>query len=100
MKRYRAALIGCGGMSTSHLRALNEVPEIDVVAVCDIDEGRLQAVGDAFNVANRYTDYHAMFAAERPDMVSIATQGPQHCAATIAAAEHGVHVLCEKPMAP
>ncbi len=99
MKRYRAALIGCGGMSTSHLRALNEVPEIDVVAVCDIDEDRLQAVGDAFNVANRYTDYHAMFATERPDMVSIATQGPQHCAATVAAAEHGVHVLCEKPMA-
>ena len=99
MKRYRAALIGCGGMSKSHLPALHEVAEIDVVAVCDIDEGRLHAVGDAFNVENRYTDYHAMFAAEKLDIVAIATQGPQHCAATVAAAEHGVHVLCEKPMA-
>ena len=99
MKRYRAALIGCGGMSKSHLPALHEVEEIDVVAVCDIDEGRLHAVGDAFNAANRYTDYHAMFAAEKPDIVAIATQGPQHCAATVAAAEHGAHVLCEKPMA-
>ncbi len=99
MKRYRAALIGCGNMSTAHLSALHEIPEIDVVAVCDIDESRLHAVGDAFNVANRYTDYVAMFQAERLDTVSIATQGPQHCAATVAAAEHGVHVLCEKPMA-
>ena len=99
MKRYRAALIGCGGMSKSHLPALHEVAEIDVVAACDIDEGRLHAVGDAFNVENRYTDYHAMFAAEKLDIVAIATQGPQHCAATVAAAEHGVHVLCEKPMA-
>ncbi len=99
MKRYRAALIGCGRMSRAHLRALREVAEIDVVAVCDVDEQRLHAVGDAFNVENRYTDYHAMFAAEKPDMVSIATQGPQHCAATVAAAEHGAHVLCEKPMA-
>ena len=55
MNRYRAALIGCGGMSKSHLPALHEVAEIDVVAACDIDEGRLHAVGDAFNVENRYT---------------------------------------------
>jgi predicted dehydrogenase len=86
-------------MSKAHLPALYEVPEIDVVAVCDIDEGRLNAIGDAFNVATRYTDYHAMFAAENLDIVAIATQGPQHCAATVAAAAHGVHVLCEKPMA-
>ena len=99
MKRYRAALIGCGGMSKSHLPALYEIAEIDVVAVCDIDAGRLHAVADAFNVEKRYIDYHAMFAAERLDLVAIATQGPQHCAATVAAAEHGVHVLCEKPMA-
>lgn len=99
MKRYRAALVGCGGMSKSHLPALYEVPAIDVVAVCDIDEGRLNAIGDLFNVAKRYTDYHAMFAAEKPDIVTIATQGPQHCAVTVAAAAYGAHVLCEKPMA-
>ena len=99
MKRYRAALIGCGGMSKSHLPALFEVPEIDVVAICDIDEERLNAIGDLFGVENRYIDYHAMLAAEKPDIVAIATQGPQHCAATVAAAEHGAHVLCEKPMA-
>ena len=99
MKRYRAALIGCGNMSRSHLAALHEIAAIEVVAVCDVDEERLHAVGDAFEVSNRYTDYHAMFAAEKPDMVSIATQGPQHCAATVAAAAHGAHVLCEKPMA-
>ena len=99
MQRYRAALIGCGGMSTSHLRALHEVAEIDVVAVCDIVEEKLHAVGDAFSVEKRYTDYDVMLAAEKPNIVAIATQGPQHCAATVAAAEHGAHVLCEKPMA-
>lgn len=99
MKRYRAALIGCGGMSKAHLKAQHEVTEIDTVAVCDVVEEKLHAVGDAFNVENRYTDYHVMLAAEKPDIVAIATQGPQHCAATVAAAEHGAHVLCEKPMA-
>ncbi len=99
MKRYRAVLIGCGGMSTAHLKAQHEVSEIDTVAVCDIVEDKLHAVGDAFNIEKRYTDYHVMLAAEKPDIVAIATQGPQHCAATVAAAEHGAHVLCEKPMA-
>ena len=99
IKRYRSAVIGCGGMSAAHLRAQHEVEEIDVVAVCDIVEEKLHAVGDAFNVEKRYTDYHAMLAAEKPDIVAIATQGPQHCGATVAAAEHGAHVLCEKPMA-
>lgn len=99
MKRYRAALIGCGRMSKAHLRAQHEVAEIDVVAVCDIVAEKLHAVGDAFNVANRYSDYNDMLAAEKPDIVAIATQGPQHCAATVAAAEHGAHVLCEKAMA-
>src|SRR3954467_13073700 len=42
-RRLRMAFIGCGGVTRFHMNALKHVPEIEVVAGCDIDPGRLEA---------------------------------------------------------
>ena len=46
-----------------------------------------------------YTDYHRMLRYEDLDLVVISTQAPQHHPITLAAAQHGIHIFCEKPMA-
>ncbi|MCC6443593.1 MAG: Gfo/Idh/MocA family oxidoreductase [Armatimonadetes bacterium] len=99
-KRYRAGLIGCGAMSQPHLAALQSVSTIEIVALADIADEKLQAAGKQWNVSHLYTNFEEMLARESLDWVTISTQAPVHCPATLAAAESGVKaVLCEKPMA-
>jgi UDP-N-acetyl-2-amino-2-deoxyglucuronate dehydrogenase len=100
MARYRAAVIGVGGMGECHLSSLKAMPEVDLVAICDLDEERLARRAEAFGVGGRYRDYHEMLERERPDVLGIATQVRHHREPVLAAAAARVPgVLCEKPMA-
>lgn len=100
-RQYRAAVIGCGGMGRSHARALRSLSSVELVALADIDPVRLQMAGDESGVssAHQYPNIDHLFDSEQLDVVVVATQAPEHCAVTLAAAAHGVHVLCEKPLA-
>jgi len=98
--QYRAGLIGCGAMSGYHLTALKAQEKVETVALADISEDRLQAVGAQWNITSLYRDFQEMLGKESLDIVVIATQAPVHCIATVAAAEAGAKgILCEKPMA-
>ena len=99
MAKYRAALIGCGGKGKDHANTLVKDDLVNLVALCDIREEALQAFQGTYGVPALYTDYHEMFEREKLDLVVISTQAPQHHATTLAAAAHGCHVFCEKPMA-
>jgi len=99
MAKYRAALIGCGGKGKDHANTLVKDNLVDLVALCDIREEALQDFQKAYGVSALYTDYREMLEREKLDLVVISTQAPQHHALTIAAAEYGCHILCEKPMA-
>ena len=99
MAKYRASLIGCGGKGRDHANTLVKDNLADLVALCDIREESLQTFQKAYSVSSLYTDYHELLEREKLDLVVISTQAPQHHALTIAAAENGCHVLCEKPMA-
>ncbi len=94
----RAGIVGCGGISRSHAAAYDGLDNIQLIAVCDINTNALKNRADEFNVQNRYTDYTKMFSQEDLDIVSVCTHAPLHAPITIAAAENGVHVLCEKPL--
>ena len=95
----RVAIVGCGGISRSHAAAYSHLSGASLVAVCDTDSERLTRRADEFEVAGRYADYLEMFERERLDLVSVCTHAPLHPAVTIAAADAGIHVLCEKPLA-
>ena len=95
----RAGIVGCGGISRSHATAYAHLGAASLVAACDIDPERLQKRADEFEVPGRYADYREMFARERLDVVSVCTHAPLHADVACAAADAGVHVLCEKPLA-
>jgi predicted dehydrogenase len=97
-QQLRHAVIGAAaGVFKSHREALR-LPEINLVAIADINatlgQQRADELGCAF-----YTDYHQMLASEHPDVVTIITPHPLHARIAIDCLHAGCHVLVEKPMA-
>ncbi len=100
MEKIKAGIIGTGGISRFHMGGYKQLADfVDVVAVCDIDEAKVKAYAEAYNVPRYYTDYNEMMAKEQLDCVSVTTWNSAHKGATIAALKGGANVLCEKPMA-
>lgn len=100
MKKIRIALIGAGNIANTHLDAYRTLPNVEIAAICDIDEARLTTTADKYGIANRYTDVASMLAAERDlDGADVCVWNCNHASCTIAALNAGLHVICEKPMA-
>ncbi len=99
MKTYRAALVGTGSIGDAHVRAVEATQgRVTLISAVDIDAKRVAAFAQKHGIASHYTDYTAMLAAEKPDLVLVATPPAQHMSMSIAAMEAGAWVLCEKPL--
>lgn len=95
---YRFALIGTGFFAQNHLHAWAEMPDVELVAVCDIDDARVDAAAREFG-ATPYRDARELLASEQVDFIDIATTPPTHREMVELAAEHGVAAICQKPLA-
>ncbi len=98
--RIRYGVIGTGNRGQAHLRTVNEILDIEVVAVCDSNERRLQQGAALVRTQpETYTDYRKLL--ERKDLDAVILVVPDHLHAemAIAAFRAGKHVLTEKPMA-
>lgn len=97
------ALIGCGRISTNHIKAaVNN--KLEIVAVCDIVPEHMEAVLEKHGLENdktirRYTDFRVMLEECKPELVSIATESGKHAAIALCCIDKGVNVIIEKPMA-
>ncbi len=98
-KTYRAGLVGCGGMGRHHLRVLNDLPQFELVALCDIFPDAVNQSGDEYGVEARYLDFDQMYDEANLDLVTVATQTRGHHAPVVTALRRGISVLCEKPIA-
>ena len=98
--RLRIGLAGAGAISQYHLIGWSEMSDARVVAICDIDEAKARAKGQAFDIANVYTDFRAMIEREKLDAVDIVTPVGTHAELTRLAADAGLHVSCQKPLTP
>ncbi|MDR1060689.1 MAG: Gfo/Idh/MocA family oxidoreductase [Clostridiales bacterium] len=95
------AVIGCGGISNVHMRALGSVPYAKVVALCDVQKDRALSHMEKYGCAGAvaYGDYREAIAREDVDLVDIVTPHSAHARMAIDALNAGKYVLCEKPMA-
>lgn len=93
----RAALAGAGMISLYHLRAW-AATGVPVVAICDSDRSRGEARAEEFGVERVYDDAGEMFADGGFEMVDIAASVEAHAPLARLAADHGVHVVVQKPM--
>jgi UDP-N-acetyl-2-amino-2-deoxyglucuronate dehydrogenase len=96
----RAAIIGLGGQGRAHHAAFSGLPNVKVVAVCEMNQERLSAFINENPDVHGYTDANNLLKNEDVDILSIVTNTPSHADLTLAAVESGTRaVLCEKPMA-
>jgi len=98
MKKIRVGVIGVGHMGSRHARACHESLLADLVAVVSVDEAEAKRVAEKYN-ARAYTDFEEMISKERLDAVFVATPDHLHRDPVIRAAEEGIHIFCEKPLA-
>jgi UDP-N-acetylglucosamine 3-dehydrogenase len=99
MEKLRVAVIGCGSIAQHrHLPEYQSNKNVELIAVCDSNEERAQAVAEKYGV-KAYTNYEEVISSGLVDAVSVCTPNYLHAPISIAALHAGLHVLCEKPMA-
>ena len=102
MDKVRIGIIGCGGIANGkHMPSLKKLPDVEMVAFCDVVEERAQKAAREYGVegAKVYTDYKELLKDKTIDVVHVLTPNKQHSFITVDALEAGKHVMCEKPMA-
>jgi len=93
----RYGIIGCGRIHRNHAQAAQLLPNVELVGVADVDEAKAKESAAELDVP-AYTDYREMFAAG-VDAVGICLPHHLHLPVAVEAAEAGIHILCEKPLA-
>ena len=99
MKKLRVGIIGTGGIANAHMRAYQQIPEVEIVGGADIVPGKAREFLDRYELtdAKDFTSAEELLKMDL-DAVSVCTYNSTHAECTVAALEAGVHVLCEKPM--
>ena len=91
------AVLGLG-IGMAHADAAYASPNATLVAVCDIDETRLQRAVEKYENVTAYTDFEALLADQRVEVISICLPSAMHAEYAVRAMEAGKHVLIEKPI--
>ena len=91
--------VGAGGRARSHMRALANIEDVEIVAICDIKEETAQSATTEFG-GTAYTDYRVMLDSENLTAMYVVVPTFAHYDAEILAAQQGVHMLLEKPVVP
>ena len=104
MAKLRVGVIGCSGIGTTHTSGLVGLPNVELAAGCDFVQSTLDAFKakwqDNWDNISLYTNHQEMLAAEKLDVVTVATSDHRHADLVVDAANAGVKgIFCEKPMA-
>ena len=100
MRDYRCAIIGMGARGVHQAEMLERIREMDLVALCDINEDCLREAGERFGVEGLYTSVDAMLAEQVPDIVHVMTLPTVRAEPVVKCARAGVKgITMEKPMA-
>jgi predicted dehydrogenase len=101
MNQIRLAVIGAGSQCTASLMpGIPSAPEIDLVAICDLNQPLAERNTRWFGARAAYTDFAEMLSQERPDAVMVVGPPQMHEEIGLAVLEAGCHLFIEKPAAP
>lgn len=98
MNKLRVGVIGCGGRAGGHAARLSVLKEVKLTAFCDIIEDKAKVFSEKYG-GNVYTDWQRMFDEEKLDIVYVCLPPFAHGDEVMVAAENGIHVFIEKPIA-
>jgi len=99
-KKLGVGIIGSGGIAQgAHMPAFAALPDVEMLAVCDVSKTARESAAEKFGVPNQFEDWAPMLAMDEIDIVSVCTPNTYHFQPTMDALKAGKHVLVEKPMA-
>jgi D-apiose dehydrogenase len=96
----RGAILGAGYFAGFHADGWARVPGVEIAAVADPVPGRAREFAQRWGIPRAYASANPLLTEEGLDFVDVATRPDTHLPLTRLAAERGVHVICQKPMAP
>lgn len=94
----KVAFIGCGGIQEIHYGHLRAMAGVEITGHCDVDEGQAKNAASCYG-GEAFTEYLRMYDKVKPDVVYIAVPPYAHDGMEEAAAERGIHLFIEKPVA-
>ncbi|MEP3208113.1 MAG: Gfo/Idh/MocA family oxidoreductase [Maribacter sp.] len=97
-KRIKIAIVGLG-FGAEFIPIYQKHLNAEMYAICQRNKSKMDELGDALGIANRYTDYNELLKDPNIDAVHINTPIPNHAEQSIAALKAGKHVACTVPMA-
>jgi predicted dehydrogenase len=97
-KKVKVAIVGLG-FGAEFIPLYQGHPDAEMVAICQRNPEKLKAIGDAFRVPRRYTEYKDVLKDPDVDLVHINTPIPDHAWMSVAALKAGKHVMSTVPMA-
>ncbi|GMG83153.1 Gfo/Idh/MocA family oxidoreductase [Paralimibaculum aggregatum] len=101
MTRLKVATVGAGFFSRYHYDGWVRIADAELVGLaCARDRARAEAVARQHNVGKVFQDVEEMLEATRPDILDIITPPATHERFVEAALARGIHVICQKPLAP
>ncbi|MEM7342886.1 MAG: Gfo/Idh/MocA family oxidoreductase [Chloroflexota bacterium] len=96
----RGVGIGAGYFSHYQYDSWNQIPQVKMTALSNRTQSKTEAIMTAYNINRYYENYQEMIDKEQPDFVDIITPPETHYAMCKYAAARGVHIICQKPLAP
>jgi predicted dehydrogenase len=99
IKKFRTAIVGCGRISAIHIAALKAIDDVEIVAVCDLDEKLAHTRAAQNGIPNVFTDMETMMKGVRPDAVHILTPPRSHLGLAKIATRYKAYLYVEKPLA-
>jgi predicted dehydrogenase len=96
----KGVIISAGYFAGFQAEGWRRIPQAQIVAVADAVPGKARAFADKYGIPRDYESVEEMFDREKPGFVDIATRPESHLELVKIAAQRGIHVICQKPMAP
>lgn len=100
MKPLKGVAVGAGFFSQFHFEAWTRIPEVDLVAICDLDIMKAKQTAQYYGVSRFYDDVKTMLDEEKPDFIDIITPPAFHLLICQEAMARGVAIICQKPLVP
>jgi predicted dehydrogenase len=98
-RKVKLGIIGVGQIGKLHLERYAKIPDVEMVAACDIDAPELRRVSELHQIPHTYEKFRDLLERDDLEAVDVCLHNNLHAPVTIAALEAGKHVYCEKPMA-
>jgi predicted dehydrogenase len=98
-KRLRGVGIGAGYFSHYQYEAWNRIPEVQMTGIYNRTRAKAEAIGKQYNIRHVYDTIAEMLDHEQPDFVDIITNPETPREIVPAAAQRGIHIICQKPLA-